>query len=95
MHFDSLHASLSEVFLGSLTKGGANPSCPWAVTLSLNGKPTLFEMDTGADVTVISHRIYEEIGKFFPQSTTEDPAEPLQPSATSERAVHRQVLPRE
>ena len=64
MHFDSLHASPSEVFLGSLTKGGANPSCPWAVTLSLNGKPTLFEIDTGAEVTVISQRIHKEIGSL-------------------------------
>ena len=49
VHLDSFQASPSEVFLGSLTEQGANPSSPWAVTLSLNGKPTHFEIDTGAE----------------------------------------------
>ena len=62
VHLDSFQASPSEVFLGSLTEQGANPSSPWAVTLSLNGKPTHFEIDTGADVTVISQLAHKEIG---------------------------------
>ena len=52
------------------------------MTLSLNGKPTLFEIDTGADVTVISQRIHEEIGSPFlnpPQRTLWGPCNQVLP----------------
>ena len=35
---------------------------PWSVTLRLNGRPTDFCIDTGAEVTVISEKSYTKIG---------------------------------
>ena len=81
MYQDSLQTSPSEAFLGSLTEE-ANPGCPWAVTLSLNGKPTRLEIDTGADVTVISQRIHREIGNPSlspPQKTLRGPCNQVLP----------------
>ena len=50
-------------FLGALTKGSpGGRDSPWTVQLSLNGKPTKFEIDTGAEVTVISPKTYRAIG---------------------------------
>lgn len=34
---------------------------PWAVTVSLNGKPTQFDIDTGAEVSVISQKAHRKI----------------------------------
>ena len=49
-------------FLGTLTKQGDNPnSSPWAVTVSLNGKLTQFDIDTEAKVSVISQKAYRKI----------------------------------
>ena len=82
VHLDSLQASPDEVFLGSLTEQGTNSSSPWAVTLSLNGKPTHFEIDTGADVTVISQTAHKEIG-----------SPPLSPPQRILRGPCNQALP--
>ena len=51
----------NEAFLGHLFQQGANPS-PWTTTLLLNGMPIQFEIDTGAEVSVISRKTHEEIG---------------------------------
>ncbi len=51
-----------EAFLGSLTEQGANPRSPWALSLLLNRKPTHFELDTGAEVSVISPKAHQEVG---------------------------------
>lgn len=48
-------------FLGTLTGDGDSHS-PWAITLSLQGKPTEMYIDTGAEVTVISQRTWKSVG---------------------------------
>ena len=35
---------------------------PWSVTLHLNGRSIFFCIDTGAEVTIISKKIYTKIG---------------------------------
>ena len=50
-----------EAFLGVLT-GQEYPGSPWSVKLSLNGKPMRFEIDTGAEVTVIPPKTHQDIG---------------------------------
>ena len=60
VHLDSPH--VGEAFLGTLTKQGDDPnSSPWAVIVSLNGKSTQFEIDMGAEVSVISQKAHREI----------------------------------
>ena len=61
VQLESPGSTAEEAFLGHLTQQGASPS-PWAVTLFLNGKPIQFEIDTGAEVSVISQRAHQEIG---------------------------------
>ena len=72
-HFQSMcrsTAKVAEVHRESDTADNAllghlseRPSkSPWSVTLSLNGKPTQFEIDTGAEVTVISPQTHKDIG---------------------------------
>ena len=52
-----------DAFLGGIQKeGDQSDGSPWAVTLSLNGEPTKFEIDTGAEVTVISPSVNRKIG---------------------------------
>ena len=61
VHLNSPH--VGEAFLGTLTKQGDNPnSSPWAVTVSLNRKPTQFKIDTGAELSVILYKAHREIG---------------------------------
>ena len=50
-----------EAFLVVLT-GQEYPGSPWSVKLSLNGKPMRFEIDTGAEVTVIPPKTHRDIG---------------------------------
>ena len=76
VHLDIPH--VGEAFLGTLTKQGDDPnSNPWAVTVSLNGKPTQFEIDTGAEVSVISQKAHREIGSpklYRPQRILRGPS---------------------
>ena len=52
-----------DAFLGGLQEeGDKSDGSPWAVTLSLNGEPTKFEIDTGAEVAVISPSAHRKIG---------------------------------
>ena len=39
---------------------------PWVVTISLNGSPVEFKIDTGADVSVISDTTYKALAKKTP-----------------------------
>ena len=87
LQLDSLQTSPSEAFLGSLTEQGTHPNRPGAVTLSLNGKPAHFEIDTGADVTYISENARGD-WQTSPQPTAENPARPLQSNSASEGPVH-------
>ena len=34
---------------------------PWIITLAVNGKPLKFKIDTGADVSVIPHKLFKNI----------------------------------
>ena len=69
---------MGEAFLGTLTKqSDDSDSSQWAVTVSLNGKPTQFEIDTGAEVSVISQKAHTEIGSpklYRPQRIPRDPS---------------------
>ena len=48
-----------ECFLGAVGTDGSNS---WQVSLQLNGTPTEFQIDTGAEASIISERIYKDIG---------------------------------
>ena len=83
VQLDSSEASFEDKFLGVLTEQGeAKPSSPWGITLRVNGKPTLFEIDTGAEVSVVSRRTHQQIGK-----------PPLRPQQKTLRGPCEQVLP--
>ena len=43
-----------EAFMGGIRKDDKHKDSPWSVVLSLNGTPTKFEINTGAEVTAIS-----------------------------------------
>ena len=52
-----------DLFLGGLTGGSEDlHKNPWSIVLSLNGKPTKFEIDTGAEVTVIQREPIRTLG---------------------------------
>ena len=48
-----------ECFLGAVGTGGQNS---WQVMLQLNDNPMEFQIDTGAEASIISERIYQKIG---------------------------------
>ena len=64
----------SDVFLGTLTTQSADDSTnknnPWEVTLHLNGRPVLFKIDMGADVSVIPEVVFKQL-----QGVTLNPAD--------------------
>ena len=47
-------------FLGSVKSNNSDEN-DWQVELELNGKPTKFKIDTGADITVISEATYNNL----------------------------------
>ena len=51
--------SNSDAFMGAF---GSGVNDPWHVTLKLLGKPVTFYIDTGAEVTAVSERVWEYIG---------------------------------
>ena len=56
----SMQEDDQESFLGRVTNHN-NPTA-WAVTLQLNGSPSTFLIDTGAEVTVISEDTHDSLG---------------------------------
>ena len=62
-------ADQEEVFIASIDEqvptvnAGDNP---WVVTISINGSPVKFKIDTGADVSVISDTTYKALAKKTP-----------------------------
>ena len=59
----AVQADSSDVFLGAVKdhqSEGNTGSSPWNLTLSVNGKPVRFRIDTGADVTVIPEPTLKE-----------------------------------
>ena len=62
-------ADQEEVFIASIDEqvpmvdAGENP---WVVTISINGSPVEFKIDTGADVSVISDTTYKALAKKTP-----------------------------
>ena len=51
---------LEEAFLGTVT---SSKDQAWSVNVRLQGKKILFKMDTGAEVTVISEKMYDTLEK--------------------------------
>jgi len=51
------------VFLGAVGDHNALEGNPWAVTLQLRTKNVEFNIDTGAEVTVISEAVWRDIGQ--------------------------------
>ena len=47
-----------DVFLGAVGTAAENP---WSVTLQLNGEPVEFQIDTGAEVSIISDQLHKKI----------------------------------
>ena len=52
--------SVEEAFLGTVT---SSKDKAWSVNIRLQGKEILFKMDTGAEVTVISEKVYHTLEK--------------------------------
>ena len=78
LHLNTHSDTEEDLFLGGLTVGSEDlHKNPWSIVLSLNGKPTKFEIDTGAEVTVISERAHQNIGSPKlrpPQKTLRGPS---------------------
>ena len=78
LHLNTHSETEEDLFLGGLTGGSEDlHKNPWSIVLSLNGKPTKFEIDTGAEVTVISERAHQNIGSpklCPPQKTLRGPS---------------------
>ena len=63
MQLDKFQVGLTKEFLGNvIKKQGSSSIHPLTVILYLNGKPTEFEVDTRAEVTVISMIAQKEVG---------------------------------
>ena len=52
-------ATDEEAFMGVVQN--SEHSNPWTITLLLNGKPQVFKIDTGADVSVIPYRMFKNV----------------------------------
>jgi len=48
-------------FLGTIKHVNAAADEPWEITLKINDTPLKFEIDCGADVSVITERQYNEL----------------------------------
>jgi len=57
---DHLEAEFYDQFLGALEDQSTTTS-PWEVTLTVNGVPILFKIDTGTDVSAISENIFKQL----------------------------------
>ena len=51
---------VEEAFLGTVT---SSKDQAWSVNVRLQGKESLFKIDTGAEVTVISEKVYDTLEK--------------------------------
>ena len=90
VHLDSPH--VGEAFWEPLTKQGDDPnSSPQAVTVSLNGKPTQLEIDTGAEVSVISQKGSQRDWKSQAIPSAENPARPERLCVAYQGSLHGQV----
>ena len=49
-------------FLGALTEESTTHD-PWAITVSLEGKPVTLHIDTGAEVTIITEQMWKSVGR--------------------------------
>ena len=48
--------------MGTLSDGRSSNS-PWTITLTLEQKPVVMHIDTGAEVTVISQQMWRSVGR--------------------------------
>ncbi len=58
-----LPSDLIDPILGAVGDSIPDSDDPWAVKLTLEGRPVTLSIDTGAEVTVISDEIWREIGQ--------------------------------
>ena len=54
-------AEMQEAFLGTLTAGTTQD--PWIVDLVVQGHTISFKLDTGGEVTAITEKTYQSLGK--------------------------------
>ncbi len=47
------------MFLGAVYSKGDNQ---WTISIELNGKPTEFQIDTGAEASLIPEEVYKKVG---------------------------------
>ena len=62
-------ADQEEVFIASIDERVPTVNAgnyPWVVTISINGSPVKFKIDTGADVSVISDTTYRHLPRKYP-----------------------------
>ena len=59
---DTTPEKTDSAFMGTVN-GVDTKDNPWAVDLTLQGKPTTLHIDTGAEVTVISEKLWRSIGR--------------------------------
>ena len=52
---EEIETNSGEAFLGAVSTG-TEP--PWTTTLTLEGKPLVFKLDTGAEVSAISEQVF-------------------------------------
>ena len=53
---------IETLYLNAMT-GNQGAATSWKITVKVNGKETLFVIDTGAEVSAISKKVYEAIGQ--------------------------------
>ena len=76
VHLDPPQEDDQESFLGRVTNHN-NPTA-WTVTLQLNGSPSTFLIDTGAEVTVISEDTHDSVATSPKPKGAQQPHPPCQ-----------------
>ena len=75
-------------FLGAVGTGRNNS---WQVTLQLNDNPTEFQIDTGAEASIISERIYQKIGSPLLSQVTQTFKGPRSEYPSHYGMIHRKA----
>ena len=55
---ENVDLDIGELFLGAISDGS---DAPWLENVIVNGKKVCFKIDSGADVTIISRSVFDEI----------------------------------
>ena len=81
----------SEPFLGTVDSNGGTPDDNWVVTAWLNHSPVKFQIDTGAEVTVISGGVFEKLSGANLQPSQRTLRGASQRSPACDWTVHRKA----